>query len=116
MFKTPEQYRVTKGRVATPAGALFGAFVVPMPTSKATVKAYVIASNQMGWEHVSVSLDARAPTWAEMCFVKGLFWDDTDWVVQFHPAESDYVNDHPRCLHLWRPVGTSFPTPPKLLV
>jgi len=32
------------------------------------------------------------------------------------PAESEYVNLHPFCLHLWRPKGTTIPTPPRALV
>lgn len=64
------------------------------------------------WEHVSVSA-STVPTWAEMCWVKNLFWHPDEWVVQFHPAESSYVNDHARTLHLWRPVGVAIPTPPQ---
>lgn len=60
----------------------------------------VIASDGGGWEHVSVSRTDRCPTWKEMCQVKDLFWDDTDCVVQYHPPKSDYVNNHPYCLHL----------------
>jgi hypothetical protein len=68
------------------------------------------------WEHVSVSRERRIPNWEEMCFGKRLFWDDDECVVQFHPPKSDYVNCHPRCLHLWRPVGGGFPTPPSMLI
>jgi hypothetical protein len=69
-----------------------------------------------GWEHVSVSLKNRCPTWREMCFVKALFWEDTEWVVQFHPALSRHVNIHPYCLHLWRKPGTELPKPPLGLI
>lgn len=68
------------------------------------------------WEHVSVSLEDRCPTWDEMCFVKDLFWTDEEQVVQFHPPRSQYVNHHPFCLHLWKPRGTSFEMPPALAV
>ena len=51
-----------------------------------------------------------------MCFVKTVFWDREDCVVQFHPPESEYVNDHPFCLHLWRPVGVVIARPPALTV
>lgn len=67
-----------------------------------------------GWEHVSVSTERRIPNWTEMCFVKNLFWDEEDCVVQFHPPASRYVNRHPYCLHLWR--HASFPLPPMYLV
>src|SRR3990172_9094673 len=65
------------------------------------------------WEHVSVSLPNRCPTWDEMCFVKRTFWDTEDVVVQFHPPESRYINKHPYCLHLWRPIGVEIPLPPR---
>lgn len=64
------------------------------------------------WEHVSCSTPKRAPNWAEMCFVKDLFWDEDDCVVQYHPPKADYVNCHPYCLHLWRPEGVELPRPP----
>jgi hypothetical protein len=66
------------------------------------------------WEHVSVHVIAkgRTPTWAEMCWVKGLFWGDEECVVQFHPPKSRYVNTHDEVLHLWRVVGVDFPAPP----
>lgn len=64
------------------------------------------------WEHVSVSLENRCPNWPEMCFVKDLFWEDDEVVMQLHPAKSDYVNNHPYCLHLWRPLRAEIPLPP----
>lgn len=66
----------------------------------------------LGWEHVSVSLEDRCPTWEEMCWVKGLFWEDEETVLQFHPAKSVYVNQNCFCLHMWRPVGFTIPSPP----
>lgn len=66
------------------------------------------------WEHVSVSLadhPDKCPTWPEMCDAKALFWGPEEVVVQFHPRESEYVNFHGGCLHLWRLVGVEFPCP-----
>ncbi len=70
------------------------------------------------WQHVSVSVehDKQVPKWALMCWVKDLFWEPEDWVVQFHPAHSEYVNFHPGCLHLWRPLTEKLPTPLALMV
>lgn len=63
------------------------------------------------WEHVSVS--ARSiPSWEEMCWVKNLFWEPNECVVQFHPSETMYVNIHSDVLHLWKPIGIEFPMPP----
>lgn len=29
---------------------------------------------------------------------------------------SDYVNIHPYCLHIWKPINQEIPTPPRILV
>jgi len=82
----------------------------------------VLASDGLGWEHVSLHIidkqadKMRTPLWAEMCQIKDLFWDEEDVVVQYHPRKSEYVNNHPNVLHLWRKAGEDFPTPPKILV
>lgn len=68
------------------------------------------------WEHVSVSLPSRCPTWDEMCWIKEQFWGDEDLVVQYHPPRSQYVSNHSFCLHLWRPVGAAVPAPPAWMV
>jgi hypothetical protein len=68
-----------------------------------------------GWEHVSISTPRRPPNWQEMCFVKDLFWDAEECVIQFHPPASTYVNNHPHCLHLWKPPF-DLPLPPAILV
>ena len=77
---------------------------------------FVIASNGGGWEHVSVSPCNRkrqsCPTWDEMCAIKDLFFDPNECVVQYHPPKSDYVNNHPFCLHLWKPTSADMPRPP----
>ena len=78
----------------------------------------VIASDGEGWQHVSVSLlgKFRTPCWGIMCQVKELFFESEDWVCQFHPAEPEYVNVHPGCLHLWRPLEATMPHPPSWMV
>lgn len=77
---------------------------------------FFIASWGMGWEHVSVSHMNKNPSWEEMCLAKSIFWCDNECVIQYHPKKSDYVNNSPHCLHLWRPIGTDIPVPPKILV
>jgi hypothetical protein len=77
---------------------------------------FVIASWGYGWDHVSVSRRNRLPEWSEMCRVKDLFWEAEECVVQYHPPKSDYVNVHPRCLHLWKPQGVEIPRPPSYMV
>lgn len=81
---------------------------------------YVIASSGGGWEHVSVSLcnkkKMRCPTWEEMCAIKDKFFLPEEVVIQYHPRESEYVNLHPYCLHLWRPTNEQLPTPPTWMI
>lgn len=53
-------------------------------------------------EHVSISLPNRLPSWSELKYFKAQFWDSEDEVYQIIPPESQYVNIHKFCLHLWR--------------
>lgn len=80
----------------------------------------VIASIGGGWEHVSVSPWSEkrktCPTWDEMCAIKDMFFESEERVVQYHPPKSEYVNQHPYCLHLWRPTVDSMPFPPAIFV
>ncbi|MEZ3438614.1 MAG: hypothetical protein K1W18_07020 [Oscillospiraceae bacterium] len=78
--------------------------------------ARVVFSWGGGWEHVSVSFSTRCPTWEEMCKVKDMFWNEDECVIQYHPPKSEYVNNHPYCLHLWRKCGENFELPPKYYV
>lgn len=99
----------------SPKGVDHGAFIVPCKQ----VELRIISSGsdpESGWEHVSVSLPDRCPTWGEMCFVKNLFWSPGETVMQFHPAASRYINQHEYCLHLWREVGKNAPLPPSICV
>ena len=76
-------------------------------TSLKLSRALLVQASDEDWEHVSVSVIDRCPTWFEMCLVKRLFWDDDDMVIQYHPPVADYVNDHPYVLHMWRKAGTN---------
>lgn len=76
----------------------------------------IVASWGAGWEHVSISRRDKCPSWAEMDFVKRLFWDDEESVMQLHPPRSEWVNNHPYCLHLWKPIGQEIPLPPSWMV
>lgn len=89
-----------------------GAFTIRAPFGRLRV----ISSVELDWEHVSVSLPNRCPTWEEMDFVKRLFWDDDEIVCQFHVNNEDKVNFHPYCLHMWKPTAATMPTPPSWMV
>ncbi len=120
MFHVLEHARITYGPMGS--GKHYGnngAFCVPLSGRS---MAMVIASDGEGWEHVSARIvetpsgNDRTPTWAEMCKIKNIFWDEEDCVIQYHPPKSEYVNNHPNVLHLWRPVGVTLPMPNSNLV
>ena len=119
-FHAPQEFRQKHPAYGIGEGNN-GYFVFTTP-GKGKVIFHCIASDEMGWEHVSVSLSKesrglkRTPTWEEMCQVKDVFWDTDDWVIQYHPEKKKYINMFPYALHLWRPVGQDFPTPPPILV
>lgn len=98
-----------------------GAFTIPHP-KVSNYYINCIASDGSGWQHVSISLTStqrkveRCPTWEEMCFVKSLFWDDEESVMQLHPPKSQWVNNHAYCLHLWKPDAVEIPLPDSLMV
>jgi hypothetical protein len=111
-----DQYRRRHGLLPdTPKGANVGYF------EKKWLRIISSGSPEEGepgwpWEHVSVSVADRCPTWKEMALVKDLFWKPEETVLQFHPKASAYVNHHPFCLHLWRKVGADHELPPRHLI
>jgi hypothetical protein len=125
-FRVPNQFRVRTGLMASSdmAGNC-GLFFVPL-VKRGEAPLRCIAHDGLleadedpalgGWEHVSVSLPNRCPTWAEMDRIKSLFWEDDDTVLQLHPPRRVWVNLHPYCLHLWRPIGVAILLPPVALI
>ena len=113
MFKVPNRYRVVVGILASDKSiGNRGRFIIPNPfTRNGKPRLNIVASDGAGWDHVSVSTEFRCPTWAEMCHVKNVFWDEDDVVMQLHPAKESYVNVHCYCLHLWRPQNEIIPLP-----
>jgi len=114
--------RLRIGRLASaPEDGHNGAFLLPYSS---TVTLQVIASDGLGWDHVSVvPVDPsrhqklyRTPTWAEMCYVKELFFDETETVIQYHPPKKLYRNAHEYCLHLWKPQDAELPLPDPIMV
>ena len=118
-MKFPEQFRITEQSIYGPhkAGDPWGIFLIPAAKARKR-KLFIIATDgeNTAWEHVSISLPDfhdLCASWDEMCLVKDLFWDDTQCIIQFHPAKSEYVNFHPGVLHLWRCRNGVFPMPPR---
>lgn len=123
MKKAPEQFRLKKHQLLGSDASYGnnGYFLIPHPK----VSGYTIGcmiSNGQGWEHVSVTIMppnkkvSRCPTWEEMCFVKDMFFEKDETVIQYHPQKSEYISNHPYCLHLWKPVGIEIPLPPSIMV
>lgn len=69
-----------------------------------------------GWDHVSVAFFDRCPEWKEMCEVKDIFFSEDEVCVQYHPKKEEYINNHPYCLHIFRPQNAELPTPPSWMV
>lgn len=107
-----EVARVQAPNYESPEGAMHGAFFARQRDM------FILSSGTIDpeWEHVSVSLKNRCPTWEEMCLVKDLFWGEDETVIQFHPKDAEHVNNHPYCLHLWKRTGEEHELPPALMV
>ena len=91
-----------------------GAFMVPSSVDGQSLR--IIAAEGMGWDHVSISRVDRVPDWYEMEQVKRLFFRDDETAMQLHVPPEDHINNHPHCLHLWRPLDAEIPRPPSILV
>jgi len=108
-----EKLRITHGPLASdPSYGRNGVFFIPY----ADTELRVIISDGGGWDHVSVSTGHRCPTFEELKWIKGLFWDKEETVVHFFPKESQYVNCHPYTLHLWKKQGVDHELPPSVFV
>ena len=60
-FHVPEKFRILNGSMGSDASyGNNGAFMVNLRHGQ---KVAVIASSGMGWEHVSISRQDRAPSW-----------------------------------------------------
>lgn len=135
-MKVPENYRLRNHAIlgSNSTYGNNGFFVIPHHKI-ALYWFQCQVSDGMGWGHVSVSLIKevnvqhtkgkakwvkerveRCPTWEEMCYIKSLFFDDEESVMQLHPPKSQWVNNHPYCLHLWKPFENEIPLPLKIMV
>lgn len=111
-----ERGRIIDGVYGSDASfGVYGAFDIAGPCGE-RLRILSSGGDETGWEHVSVSTHRRTPNWQEMCFVKDLFWDEEECVMQLHPPLSTWINNHPFCLHLWRPTVREIPLPPSIMV
>lgn len=91
-----------------------GIFLLASPNFMVNLRC--IVSSGDGWDHVSVSLPMRCPTWEEMEHVKRKFFKEDEVAMQLHVPAKDHINCHPFCLHLWRPHDVAIPLPPQEMV
>jgi len=112
----PDQYRVSPKGWESPNGVNYGCFEVHHNGNKMGVISSGSGPECAGWEHVSVSLKDRTPTWEEMCFIKDLFWSESETVVQYHVQSDKHINTHPFCLHMWKCIDKEFPMPEAWMV
>jgi hypothetical protein len=113
-----ERGRVRRGPLVTTSDdGFYGAFEIAGPCGAPLRIVSSLGGEPIaqGWEHVSVSTPWRPPNWEEMCAVKTLCWYEDECVVQFHPPRAAYVNNHPHCLHLWKPPYAVV-LPPEILI
>jgi hypothetical protein len=108
-----EKCRVDHQMYVTPEeGSIEGAFIIEYGNKRLRV----ISGCGDGWDHVSVSLSHRTPTWEEMTFIKNLFFEPDELVIQFHPPAESYVNFSRYVLHLWKPWGVVIELPPRWMI
>ena len=90
-----------------------GRGIIHMPTWSGSI----VWSYGGGWDHVSVAPFKKriTPSWDDMCMIKDIFFYEHETVVQYHPAKSEYVNNMPNCLHLWRPNKEKMLIPPSVM-
>lgn len=126
---TLDEYRIRKGPVVDLWGGFAGdetcgAFQIPTRTTNrglstamtGSYKIRVIVSGSEGWDHISVSLPTRCPTWEEMEHIKRMFFEDDACCMQLHVPVSEHISCHPFCLHIWRPHDAAIPMPPPIFV
>lgn len=117
-LSTLNVYRVRTARIYAVYGSYgdstCGVFEIPSPIDKATL--LIVASSALEWDHISVSRRNRCPNWPEMNHIKDLFFKHDETAMQLHVPLSDHINNHPYCLHLWRPHNLEIPQPPAVFV
>jgi hypothetical protein len=113
---TLDKYRILSPLYGELGDGGNGCFLLPSPLSGEKDSLRVVASSGFGWDHVSVSLGNRTPTWTEMEFIKRKFFRDDETAMQLHVPPAKHISCHPYCLHIWRPQDVVIPLPPDYMV
>lgn len=106
----PAQFRRLNPKMQE--GEYCGAFTYQSPESPKDVLR-VLADVGEDWDHVSISLVNRCPTWGEMEYIKRMFFEEHETAMQLHVPPAEHINNHRYVLHLWRPRKVAIPIPPR---
>lgn len=121
-FRVPEKFRVENppGKGYPDAKYTNNGFFSFTLDNKKKIQVVCIAADGGGWDHVSVSIlekgKSKIPSWDVMNLVKDIFWEEEARVIQFHPPHSEYVDQIPYVLHLWKFQRGTIPNPPSIMV
>lgn len=63
----------------------------------------LVITKDAGLYHLSISRKDRLPSYDELKSARYQFLPEVPYMVQIFPPESDFVNVHEFCLHLWQP-------------
>lgn len=109
-----EKFRVVNGPMAsTPEAGNNGMFLIPHQ-KYAKDRFQVTCSDGMGWEVVSFTYykKNKTPTWDDSCYIKDLFWEEEEAVMQLHRPASLRVSERKFVIALMRPIEVEIPQPP----
>jgi hypothetical protein len=119
-LKELDHYRLAKhelgfyGQLGGGGEGMFGLYSPYVFKRKELLR--VIASSASSWDHVSVSLVHRCPTWEEMEYIKRQFFMPHEVAFQLHVAEAEHISHNPFTLHIWRHQTIGIPLPPYWMV
>jgi hypothetical protein len=57
--------------------------------------------NNERYLHISASFPSHAPTYSDLRDIKNIFIGKEAEAFQVLPKESEYINVHPYCMHIW---------------
>lgn len=133
MFKSPEEFRSTKGKYATTKDdGCRGIFFIPLKKNRFIVLkdnvygyARCASDNSQGWERVSISIVnvskeksvQRYPTLEEIKIVRQYFWDKSDYIAMFIGNQSPMPKEGEVLFaNLCKKIGSIYEVPHALLV
>jgi hypothetical protein len=62
---------------------------------------HLTIKSKLGFLHLSISRNDRYPSWEEMVQIAEMIAGPDLDMAMIKPRRSDYVNEHPFCLHWW---------------